>query len=373
MCVDCNSQLGHRVDAPLVNHWLAQLFRFCYDLKGKANHPPNPFAGEFNLQTDPDRKMRIRIGSDGALVPYTVPVVKRTNLDSNRVQVGISIDASHETQLERIVNKIAKRAGLSADEILSAERTRVSTHDGLVGQRVVDTRNFKIGLLKIAYAFACERVSGYMQSCDARRIAEILREARLEHVERYVNIGDGFDHAILAPFADFLDFEGLKHYLILCATGDQLLCFVHLHRLFTVGVTLSTESFGEMLEFAVNDVEAPTFKVWPLGDLPTVTQLRPGLYFQTPEEAEAFRVAERSRDFAYESKNGSWKLFGPDGTDLYVDIESLLAQLEPVRSSTEGDALVSEYQIPAGYHLRPRASDPLPLVAVRSEQQWEKV
>lgn len=278
MCVDCNSQMGHRVDAPLVNHWLAELFRFCYDVKGKANAPPNPFAGEFNLQTDPDRAMRIRIGSDGALVPYIIPDVKRTNLDANRDQVDISIDASDEGQLERIVSKIAKRAGLSADEMLIAERTRVSTHDGLVGQRIVDTRNFKIGLLKIAYAFACGRVSEYVQSSDAARIAETLREARMEDVERYVNIGDGFDHAILAPFTHFMDFEGLKHYLVLCATGNRLLCFVHLHRTFTVGVTLSTESFGELLEFAVNDIEAHTFKVWPLEDLLSPAQLRPAHY-----------------------------------------------------------------------------------------------
>ena len=374
ICVDCNSQLGHRVDDPLVNHWLAKLFRFCHGLRGKANAPPNPFAGEFNLQTDPDRKMRIRIGSDGGLVPYAIPVVKRTNLDPDRVQVEISIDASDEAQLEGIVSKIAKRAGLSAEEILDAERTRVSNDNGLVGQRVIDTRNFKIGLLKIAYAFACERVLGYVQSSDAGRVAEVLREARLEEVERYANIGDGFDHAILAPFADFLDFEGLKHYLVLCATGDRLLCFVHLHQLFTVGVTLSTESFGEFLEFGVNDAEARTFKVWPLRDLPVVTRLRPGLYFQTPKQAKAFRKAEHSRDFDYESRNGSWKLFGPDGTDLSIDIDGLLAQLEPVRSGTDGDMLVNEYELPVGvYHLRPLASDPLPLVAIRAEHSWEKI
>lgn len=373
ICVDCNSQLGHRVDAPLVNHWLAKLFRFCYDLKGKASAPPNPFDGEFNLQTDPDRKMRIRIGSDGVLVPYAIPVVTRTNLNPNRVQVDISIDASDEAQLERIVSKIAKRAGLSAEKILDAERTRVSTYDGLVGRRVVDTRNFKIGLLKIAYAFACERVPQYVQSSDAGGVAEVLREARLEDVERYVDIGDGFDHAILAAFADFLDFEGVKHYHVLWATGDRLVCFVHLHQLFTVGVTLSKESFGEFLEFAVNDVVARTFKVWPLKDLPVVTRIRPALYFHTPEQAEAFRKAERVHDFDYESTNGSWKLFGPDGTDLGIDIHSLLAQLDPVRSLTGGPMLVNEYEVPAGYRLRPLAFDPLPVVAVRAEHQWERI
>ena len=375
VCVDCNSQLGQRVDGALVNHWLTKLFRFVHNLRGKAKEPPNPFAGNLTLQGDPGRKMQIRIGRDRRLIPYAIPQVKSRDLDADRVQVDISVDASDEAYLDIIVRKIARRTGVSAALILAhAKRTKVSSHNGLVGQRTIDTRNFKIGLLKIAYEFACERAPGYVDSNDAIHAADVLREARFEHVERYVNIGDGFDQRILAPFSDFLGFQGLRHYLVLCGTDGGLLCFVHLHQLFSVGVTLSAEPSGEFVEFGVNDVEARSFKVWRPEDLPVTTRYRPLLRFETERQAAAFREAERSPSFDYESADGSWKLFGPGGTDLGLNVDQFVAGLEPVRSDMEAGLLVDDYQLPEGiYHLQPRASDPVPVLGFRAEHGWEKL
>ena len=49
VCVDCNSELGRRVDDALVNHGLSKMFRFVHGLRGKAKKAPNPFAGEYRL------------------------------------------------------------------------------------------------------------------------------------------------------------------------------------------------------------------------------------------------------------------------------------------------------------------------------------
>ena len=375
VCVDCNSQLGRRVDDALVNHWLTQLYRFVYGVHGKAKSGPNPFAGSFTLQSDPGKKMQIRIGKDGRLIPYFVPEVKRMDLDGNRVQVNISVDAADEAQIDTIVTKIAERMGVSAEEVLSsAERTRVSSDGGLRRHRTVNMRDFKIGLLKIAYEFAADRVPGYLESDDAIHTAEVLREARFDDVERYVNIGDGLDQRVLARFSDFLGFTEFKHYLVLCTTDSGLLCFVHLHNLFSVGVTLSTGSFGDLLEFGVNDIRQRSFEVWRLEDIPVTTTYRPMLHFATEQEMAAFREAERAPDFDYEASDGSWKLFERDGTHLGLNFDDLVGRLRPTRSVMDAGRLVDECWLPEGIYLRPRGSiDQVHMVDFRAEHSWDKL
>ena len=118
VCVDCNSKLGERVDAALVNHGLSKMFRLVHGLRGKAKKPPNPFVGEYRLRSDQDLKMRTRIGPGGRLIPYFLPEIRRKNLPDGRVGVTISVDRADEHEVEPIVRKIAKRLGGSAEEAL---------------------------------------------------------------------------------------------------------------------------------------------------------------------------------------------------------------------------------------------------------------
>ena len=375
VCVDCNSKLGDRVDAALVNHWLSKLYRFVHGLRGKAKRVPNPFAGQFTLQTDSTKRMQIKMSRDGRLVPYVLPEVTHTDLDDERVRVDVSVDATDEAKLDTIVSKIAQRMGISADQVLAnAERVRVSDDGGLKGSQTVDLRDFKLGLLKIAYEFAVDRVPGYFESDDAKHAAELLKEARFDDVEQYVNIGDGFDHGVLASFGDFLAFGDQKHYLILCGTSNSLLCFVHLHNLFTVGVTLSSRSFGDFLQFGVNDIGLRTFTVWTLEDLPISTRYRPQLHFETAQDAVAFQQAESSDDFDYESEAGSWRLFHRDGTYLGLRVDDLIARLAPVQSGMDHGQLIDDYWLPDGIYLRLQGSTrQVQVCAFRAEHTWDKL
>ena len=132
VCVDCNSELGRRVDHALVNHGLSKMFRFVHGLRGKAKTAPNPFAGEFRLRSDPTRKMRIEIGSGGHLIPYFIPDVRREELDGGRVGVNLSVDSTDERKIEPMVRKIADRLGGSAEEALAgAEKTVPHRHPAL--------------------------------------------------------------------------------------------------------------------------------------------------------------------------------------------------------------------------------------------------
>ena len=189
-----------------------------------------------------------------------------------------------------------------------------------------------------------------------------------------MNIGDGFDHTVMALFGDFLAFDDQKHYLVLFGTDSSLLCFVHLHNLFTVGVTLSEHSFGDFLQFGFNDVASRTFKVWTLEDLPVSTRYRPRLYFETAQDVEALQQAESAHDFDYETQAGSWKLFQRDGTDLGLRVDDLVAHLAPAQSGMDHGQLIDEYWLPEGVYLRQRGSTrQVQICAFRAEHTWDKL
>ncbi len=374
VCVDCNSKLGARVDAALVNHDLSKMFRLVHGLGGKAKKPPNPFAGEYRLRSDPDRKMRIRIGPGGRLTPYFLTETGQKNLPDGRVGVTISVDRADEHKVEPIVRTIAKRLGGSAEEALGTmQKTVTSSEGGLTGELTLDLRNFKIGLLKIAYEFAVDRIPDYVESGDAKQIATILREARFDEVERYV-IGNGFDRGVMAPLSNFLGYEGVKHYLVLSSGGEGVRCFVHLDGLFSIGATLSTRVFGSLFEIGVNDVESRRFKVWGIEDMPVSTSYRPLLSFETEREAKAFREAERAKDFAYDSGGGGWKLFARDGRYIGMDIEDVVKTLAPIRSEIASGGMREEFCLGEGIYLRVSGSGEIVRVlAVRAEHVWKKL
>ena len=375
VCVDCNHRMGQRVDKALVTHWLSELWRFTHGVRGKAKRAPNPFRGDCVMRGDGGRKAQVRVGADGRLVPYVLPEVECRELDAKHLEVAISVDRKDEGKIEGMVRKIAARAGVSADEALAqAERTVVTSNSGLFTRRSVDTRDFKIGLLKIAYEFAADRVPGYLQSKQARELAEVIREARFEDVERYVNIGDGFDKRILAPFSRILGFDGLKHYLILWSSEERLACFVHLHELFSVGVTLANEGFGEFMEFGVNDVERRSFKVWRLEDMvPPTIAYRPLLHFDREQDAVRFREAEGADDFGYESRDGAWTLYGANGRELGVNVRDLVAQLDPIWSGVRDGHTVDEYRLGGELFLRTQKSEAVRVVGFAVECAWTKL
>ena len=375
VCANCNSELGRRVDDALVNHDRSKMFRFVHGLAGKAKNPPNPFAGEHSLRSDSTQRVRIDVDAEGRLAPYVITQDRRQELDGGRVDVSISVDSTDEGKLEPMVRKIAKRLGGSGEEALAdAKRTAVRSDSEVHAQMGIDTRNYKIGLLKIAYEFAVDRIPSYMECRDAKEIAKNLRDGLFEEVERYVNIGNGLDRRVLSPFSSFLGYDGVKHYLVLVGSDAGVRCFVHLHDLFTVGVTLSTERSGEHFEIGVNDVERGSFQVWGLEDIEASTKYRPLLHFQTEAEAAEFQEAERAGDFDYESNDGMWKLFTQDGRDTGRNIQHVVETLVPTRTESVSGGLTEEFCFGEEVYLRPsRPAKDVRVLALRAEHTWQRL
>ena len=78
VCIDCNSNLGTRVDSKLVNHKFADFQRYILGIKGKSGGIPNPFSGTHSFSDKPEQKVQVRLDSDNKVIPYIIPVVKLT-------------------------------------------------------------------------------------------------------------------------------------------------------------------------------------------------------------------------------------------------------------------------------------------------------
>ncbi|CAK7010118.1 hypothetical protein [Saezia sanguinis] len=261
--------MGGKVDSPLINHKLTELYRFSREIEGKRDHIPNPFSGIFIGRDNPEIKARVNLNQDGKLDVLYHPVIKIKE-DAGVVQsIEIAVDAKNESQIDEILQKILKRNGIPKSAIIKGERRREVRTEGIGGKWEIDLWKFKIGMLKIAYEFAVDSIDDFFQDADAIKISGILKRADYDGVEEYVKIGtSGLQAEIFQPFADYLDLSSKKHYLVLINTELGLICFIKLHDLFCFGVILSKNKFlntGETI-IGINDIDQKTFRKLSLID-----------------------------------------------------------------------------------------------------------
>lgn len=261
VCKDCNSELGMKVDSPLVNHKLSQLYRFGEEIAGKSGKVPNPFAGTFVGKDSPDKKARLDIGSSGTLELYQLPSTSWGERDG-KLQLRVSVDPKDEGKIDQILTKTLARNNISANSVIKRYKEFDLDQSEYTISWPIDTLQFKIGLLKIAYEFAVDTLPEYFEDYAAVRISEILRDAQYDKVLDYVKIGNGLEDKIWNPFNQYLDLESRKHYLLL-ANGDTmgLVCLIKLHDHFAVGVVLSQKCYlkeGKMF-LGINSLESQSF------------------------------------------------------------------------------------------------------------------
>ena len=261
VCKPCNSRLGTKVDSKLVNHKFAEFQRMINGLKGRSGQLPNPFSGRHTQQGDKNKPVKIRLNEKGQFVPHIIPKIRYMSEGDRIKEISVSIDASDD--LNDILKKISKRLKIPVSQLVNSGEVRTaSEHTAIRGKGVIDIRNFKIGILKIAYEFAIDCLPDYYESDVAKNISEILKDARFEEVDRYANIGNGFDHSLFDRFSGYIDIRNNRHYLVLIGSSIQgiLRCFVHLHGMFSLGVTLSTNWHGDEFIIGVNDIDKREFR-----------------------------------------------------------------------------------------------------------------
>lgn len=332
VCRPCNSAMGETIDAALVNHKLTELYRFVEQMQGKSGKVPNPFSGAITGSEDPEVKARAVADEDGILRFMLLPTVKTVEEDGEVKSIQISVDVEDEATLEQILRKKLARLDIDPSQVAVGQRVRQMMDGGFSTSWTIDTRNFKIGLLKIAYEFAVDSIDAFYDTDEAREISRVLREADFEAVEAFVKIGSGLQPEIFAPFADYLDLESKKHYLLLFPTDMGLVCCIKLHSLFCIGVVLSSHRLlpNHQAIFGINDVAGRSFRKLDFAQLhneclgPIYTRL--GYDFASDAEAmSAFREINSPDYRNYSDSNGDVQLYSANGTPDPRSIADIVA------------------------------------------------
>jgi hypothetical protein len=323
--------MGELIDSPLVNHKLAELYRSVERLKGKSGKVPNPFSGIMTATDDPATKARTIEDVDGKLRFLLLPKVHVEEENGVIKSIRISVDAQNEKDIDEILRKKMARHGGSVTMTTSAERTRETLDGQFSGTWRIDTRNFKIGLLKIAYEFAVDSIPGFYSIVDAAEIARVLHTADFDSVEKFVKIGTGFQPTVFEPFAAYLDENAKKHYLVLIQTSFGLVCCVKLHSLFCIGIVLTQARVLNSSDaiFGINDIVQKTFRKLSLSEVikectgPVHTRI--GYFFETPDEAALASTEINAPNYRYqEDTSGDIQFFDAQGNAVQRPLDEIL-------------------------------------------------
>ena len=166
VCESCNSFLGSKVDARLVDHPLVAFRRSSLGLRGTSGKLPDGLRllfGDLTLAGDPDVKLRVSTDPrTGEPDVYRFYSVSETPLANGKVERRVVVDARDVKQLPTILQRERQRAGLASlskqeldQEVAQAVRnTRTIEKAEAIASISVDLAAFRRGMLKIAYELA---------------------------------------------------------------------------------------------------------------------------------------------------------------------------------------------------------------------------
>lgn len=379
VCKSCNSDLGSSVDAKLVNHRFADFQRYLLGLTGKSKKLPNPFSGTHHLAEDTNKKIQLRLDEDGKPAPYTITNVsyEESENEGGGTRVSICLDASDEKKLDSILKKISKKLQVPIEQFEGIDRSvQTIEQPNIKFSLSIDLAEFKIGLLKIAYEFSVDTVDGYFTDPSAIEVSKILKTADYDSVEKFVSIGTGFDHKLFDGMRDYLDFESKKHYLIIVGSQTHgLVCLIHLHGMFSVGVCLSKLPYPDNLAvIGVNDIHGKTFrKVYPeqlLQEIYAPPELRFQYYFPTENSLREFLSLQSAENFDFCRTATSYPVFDRSGNCLDSDLYETMKASEHLVTSESLDAggIAHTFPIQSELFIKIMPSEKLvQVIAVREE------
>lgn len=352
VCKTCNSDLGTNVDTKLVNHKFIEFQRHLLGIKGKSGAIPNPFAGTQTIKDDPEQKVIVTFDEKGHLIPKLLPKIPSIKNPEDLQNYSFSIDASDLHLKDKIIEKILKRNGIDKSRVNFQEQRKRSERPWIQSQMMIDLKDFRIGLLKIAYEFAVDTIEKYFNDPQAIIISEILFKADLKKMEKEVTFyGSGHDKEVLKPLSHLINFENNNHYLVLMQVDSiGLICQVNLFNCFSIAIKLSNSSdyLNDGIIIGVNDISKATFEKLTIDDLVRRTYSPVEYRFQywLPNETELFKFVElqRNEGFDFFKQNGQIPFFDKNGNILYpnIDIKLKQSQLEHVSKGDVYNDIITE-------------------------------
>lgn len=247
VCKKCNSFLGEAVDNPLTDHIIIKLFRENYKLAGKTGKIPSFLLdSEIQNKDNPEEKMKFYIDENNELKLKYLPNTKEVIDENGNTKFEVKVDYSDKDKLAKIQEKKIERyqkkgfsANLSKPEIVSQKGMTIQS------ELKFDLLKYRIGLLKIAYESMCDFFPVYEEDDYGLQISEILKNARYEDVNKFVNVGNGFeDIEILNTFKVFqVDFTNKHTLFFVFLEKAGLYCFISLFDKIKVGIKMSDKNY----------------------------------------------------------------------------------------------------------------------------------
>jgi hypothetical protein len=188
VCQDCNSILGHMVDAPLCNYLPIVIRRAQLRLAGNSGTIPDALKALFGMGTlVGDETKRFKIATNpktGDLDLRMLYHATETQLGEGTIQRQIVIDARDAGQLGTIIQRERKRAGaeplspsdLEAQvQLVLAAGTKTIDNPEMHHEIKINMGEFRKGLLKIAYELAFLWLGeDYLDDPMAARLRDVI-------------------------------------------------------------------------------------------------------------------------------------------------------------------------------------------------------
>jgi hypothetical protein len=333
VCKTCNSYLGREVDSKLVNHYFTSFMRYDLNIKGKKGKLPNPFDGTHILENDEETKVKMILDKEGIPRPYLLPKIKKIT-NGNKLEIKLSIDSDDKDKINDIMEKILKR------EKIDKNNCQIITNKDLIFEeflpvikmtKELDIKNFKIGLLKIAYEFAVDSIDAYLEDTQAKKISEFLLNIDFKKIDTFF-IGNGFEKEITQPLEGLFDFEKKRHLLVLMnVQGLGLVCFISLYKLFSIVVKLSENIFfKDNMIIGINDLEKNAFEKTNIFELSkknySPEEIRFKYYFENEKDYNTFLELESSGKFQCYTNNNKFQIYNEKFEIKYPDINDLFQE-----------------------------------------------
>jgi HNH endonuclease len=344
VCSVCNSELGSKIDKKLTDHQIVKFCRHNLKIKNDRGHIPNPFGDTYSLVGNSDQKVRFVIDKEGDLKPELINNVPRNLIE----KFNIIIDEKNENEIAEIIDKALSRRRISKEDVVIKKTN--GSYDGAIIEIPIeiDIKDFKMGILKIAYEFAVDSIPKYFNDESAIAISKLLKEADFENLYDRVKFID--EKIIIDLISHQIDFENNNHYLVLFDTKNTgLIGLVNLFDLFTIGIQLSNNTgfIDDLIIVGKNDLEEKKFEKLTYKEIHSFTcsPIKYSFEYHLPEEnkiIQEFLDNSKHPNFDIIRYNDQIPFFKINGDVAYDNIDDKLNQ-STLTKIQHGD-LINEFK-----------------------------
>lgn len=230
VCKQCNDWLGANIDVLLTNHDLILLERAKMGIRNRAGNMINPWKDVFRngvMADDLEQKVRIVLDpKTGRPTPKILYKAAKKTLENGDEIVQITMDAQEIDQLEKVVHRYRRRAGLeplSNDEIQALIETakadiRTISQPEVKHSLKIDVMDYKRAILKIAYELAWLWLGDkYLNDPVAEKLRNsILKDEEMDGIKGRIEL-DGN----MAPLSIWSE-EPSAHIALCSRVGNSL-------------------------------------------------------------------------------------------------------------------------------------------------------